>query len=320
MYTRPILACLFFYVILSFPALAQQDYPNKPIKVIVLFPAGGVTDLGARIVLDRMSTSLGQPILIDNRPGAGTKLGTLIAVKAPKDGYTLYLNNNSYSILAALDSDPGYDAENDLTAIGLSASYGMAMIVNPSTNVQSLAELIDIARKNPGKLTYGSAGLGSGTHFMGEHFKQLTGTDILHVPYKSTQLATQDVAGGRIDIAFEGSVKPYVDSGKVRIIAVTDVNRDPRFPNIPTVSEAGLPEFTFASWLGLFAPNGLTDKQIMRLNQALNEATSDISVKRRLSDMGLTATIGPPNLLRSQIKDDLIRYKKIAATVKIKIQ
>jgi tripartite-type tricarboxylate transporter receptor subunit TctC len=259
--------------------------------------------------------------VIENKPGGGFTIGLDIVAKAAPDGYTIGMGPiGAMAISPNMMSRMPYDVERDIQPVSMVTKGHLLLAVSPQLPINSVSELIAYAKKNPGKLTYGSAGLGSGTHFMGEHFKQLTGTDILHVPYKSTQLATQDVAGGRIDIAFEGSVKPYVDSGKVRIIAVTDVNRDPRFPNIPTVSEAGLPEFTFASWLGLFAPNGLTDKQIMRLNQALNEATSDISVKRRLSDMGLTATVGPPNLLRSQIKDDLIRYKKIAATVKIKIQ
>ena len=297
---------------------AQAVYPHKPIKVIVPFPPGGVTDLGARIVLDRMSTALGQPMLIDNRPGAGSKLGTQLALKAPKDGYTLYINNNSYSILSALDDEAGYDAENDLTPVAMGATYGMAVVVNPAEPAQTLLEFLEGVRKNPGKYTYGSAGVGSGTHFMGEFLKQIARIDMLHVPFKSTQLATQEVAAGRVNLAFEGSVKPYVDAGKGRILAVTDTQRDPRFPTIPTVTEAGVPEFTYMSWLGMLVPNGVPEPIIKRLNEAFNEATADPTVKRKLADMGLNATGTTPAQFKQVIREDVQRYKKIGQTIQLK--
>lgn len=297
---------------------AQGAYPNKPIKVIVPFPPGGVTDLGARIVLDRMATALGQPMLIDNRPGAGSKLGTQIAMKAPKDGYTLYINNNSYSILSALDGDAGYDAVTDMTPIAMGATYGMAVVVNPSDPAQNLLEFLELARKNPGRFTYGSAGIGSGTHFMGEYLKQIARIDMLHVPFKSTQLATQEVAAGRVNLAFEGSVKPYVDAGKVRILAVTDTQRDPRFPQVPTVTEAGVPDFTYMSWLGMLVPNGVPEAVIKRLNEAFNEATADPVVKKKLADMGLNATGTTPEQFAKVIQEEVQRFKKIGQTLTLK--
>ncbi len=315
------IACgmLFLYTSLNSICYAQQNYPNHPIKVIVPFPAGGVTDMGARIIMEKMGDYLGQPMLIDNRPGAGTKLGTMVAMKSPKDGYTLYLNNNSYSILPAVDPDPGYNAETDLAPIGLSAFYGMAMIVNSNVSWNNMSEMIEFAKKNPGKLTYGSAGIGSGTHFLGEHLMILTGTKMLHVPYKSTSLASQEVAAGRIDFAFEGAVKPFVDGGRVKIIAVTDTQRDPRYPQVPTVGESGFTEFTFSSWLAVFAPAGTPDPIIQKLNQALNFANNDPSVKKKLADMGLNAFTGTPDMLAKQISKDLLQYKKIATAANIKI-
>jgi tripartite-type tricarboxylate transporter receptor subunit TctC len=305
---------------LTCAAYAQSAWPNRPVKVIVPFPAGGVTDVSARIILDRMGQALGSPLLVENRPGAGTKLGTAAAIKSPKDGYTLYMNNSSYSMLPVLDPEAGYDAERDLVPVGLGTSYGMAVAVNAASPHKSLRELVSAAKQNPGKLSYGSAGMGSGSHFMGEHLKKLAGVDMLHVPFKSTSVATQEVAAGRVDLAFEGAIKPFVDSGKVKVIAVTGTTRDPRFPQIPTVAEAGMPEFTFESWLGLFAPVGTPEAIITRLNQAMNEAVADPGVKQKLADLGLTATGGPPAKLRAQIATDLAHYRKIAADTGVKLQ
>jgi tripartite-type tricarboxylate transporter receptor subunit TctC len=305
---------------LTCAAYAQSAWPNRPVKVIVPFPAGGVTDVSARIILDRMGQALGSPLLVENRPGAGTKLGTAAAIKSPKDGYTLYMNNSSYSMLPVLDPEAGYDAERDLVPVGLGTSYGMAVAVNAASPHKSLRELVSAAKQNPGKLSYGSAGMGSGSHFMGEHLKKLAGVDMLHVPFKSTSVATQEVAAGRVDLAFEGAIKPFVDSGKVKVIAVTGTTRDPRFPQIPTVAEAGMPEFTFESWLGLFAPVGTPEAIITRLNQAMNEAVADPGVKQKLADLGLTATGGPPAKLRAQIATDLAHYRKIASDTGVKLQ
>jgi tripartite-type tricarboxylate transporter receptor subunit TctC len=306
--------------VLSGAAYAQPAWPNRPVKVIVPFPAGGVTDLSARIILDRMGQALGSPLIVDNRPGAGTKLGTAAAIRSPKDGYTLYMNNSSYSMLPVIDPEAGYDAERDLVPVGIGTSYGMAVTVNAASPYKSLPELVSAAKQNAGKLSYGSAGMGSGSHFMGEHLKKLAGINMLHVPFKSTSVATQEVAAGRVDLSFEGSVKPFVDSGKVKVIAVTGTTRDPRFPQIPTVTEAGMPDFTFESWLGLFAPVGTPEAIITRLNQAMNEAVTDPAVKQKLADLGLTATGGPPAKLRAQIATDLAHYRKVAADTGVKLQ
>ena len=194
----------------------------------------------------------------------------------------------------------------------------MAVVVNPAEPAQNLLDFLDSARKNPGKFTFGSAGVGSGSHFMGEFLKQIARVDMLHIPFKSTQLATQEVAAGRVNLAFEGSVKPYVDAGKVRILAVTDTQRDPRFPQVPTVTEAGLPEFTYISWLGLLVPNGVPEPIVKRLNEAFNEATMDPVVKRKLADMGLNATATSPTQFTQVIREEVQRYKKMSQSISLK--
>lgn len=299
-------------------AQAQGGYPARPVRVIVPFPAGGVTDIGARVVTERLGQLLGQPFVIENRPGAGTKLGTEAAVKAPKDGYTLYLSNASYAILPVVDPSAGYDPEKDLAPVRTIATYGLSIVVNPALPVKSLGEFIDYARKHPGRVNYGSAGQGSGVHFAGEWLKHLTGISMTHIPYRSTSLAVQDVAGGRLDMTMDGAVKPYVDAGKVRLLAVTDVRRDPRFPDTPTVAEAGLPGYEQVSWLGLFAPAGTPADVVARLSQAVGELVKEDAVRRRLADLGMSPVSGPADDLARRVGGDLRLYRRIAKETGVK--
>jgi len=305
-------------VAVALGAQAQGGFPTKPMKVIVPFPAGGVTDIGARIVTERMGQILGQPLVIENRPGAGTKLGTDAAIKSTPDGYTLYVSNSSYAILPVVDAQAGYEPTKALAPVGTMATYGLAIVVNPALPVKTLGEFIDYARRHPGKLNYGSSGPGSGVHFAGEQFKQLTGTFMVHIPYRSTSLAVQDVAGGRLDMTMDGAVKPYVDAGKVRLLAVTDVRRDPRFPDTPTVGEAGLPDFKQVSWLGMFAPVGTPTEVIARLNQAMNETLKEAGMKQRLAELGLQPVGGAPSDLLQRAGDDLQLFRKIARDTRLK--
>lgn len=301
-------------------AMAQQTYPSKPVKVVVPFPAGGVTDIGSRVVAEKLGQLLGQPFIIENRPGAGTKLGTDAAIKSPKDGYTLYFSNTSYAILPAIDPNAGYDPEKDLAPIGLVSTYGLALVVNSELPVKSLKEFIDYAKKNPGKVNYGSSGLGSGTHFAMEWLKSVTGTHMVHIPFRSTSLAVQEVAAGRLEVTMDGAVKPYVDSGKVKILAVTDTRRDPRFPDVPTVIEAGIPGYEQVSWLALFAPVGTPPEITSKLNKALADVAADPGVRSRLASLGMTPIAGSPADLQKQVRKDAQTYKKIAADLKIKLE
>ena len=221
---------------------AAHAQPNV-IKMVVPFPAGGVTDQAARIVAEQMAQRLGQPVIVDNRPGAGGRLGIDAVVKAPADGNTLLFTNTSYSIYPVVNPKAGFDPARSLAPISLSASYGLQIVTSTRVPADTLPQFIAYARKNPGKLSYGSAGVGSGAHFAGEFFKSLTGTYLVHIPYRSTAGALNDVAGGQLDLAFDGSAKPLVDAGKVKLLAVTGDKRDPRFPTTPTATEAGLKPF-----------------------------------------------------------------------------
>lgn len=293
---------------------AQQDV----IKMVVPFPAGGVTDQAARIVAEKMGQQLGQTIVIDNRPGAGGRIGTEAVMKAPGDGATLLFTNSSYSILPVVDPKAPYDPLKSLAPISMSATYSLQVVTSTKIPVNTLGEFIAYAKKRPGALSYGSAGVGSGTHFAGEFFKSLTGAFLVHIPYKSTTGALNDVAAGVLDFAIDGAAKPLADSGRVKLLAVTGSKRDPRLPNVPTAAEAGLPPFVLVSWVGVLAPTATPASLVERLNAAANAAVNDPAVQKRFADMGLLAQGGATNRLAQTIEDELKLHQRIAAQAKLK--
>ena len=264
----------------SLSCAAQSAAPV--LHLVVPFPAGGVTDLAARSLAERLGPALGQTVIVENRPGGGSRIGTDVVMKAAPDGQTLLFTNTSYAILPIVDPAVKYEAEKSLLPVGMLASYGLSLVVANALPVKSLPELVAYARSHPGTLSYGSSGPGSGTHFLGEYFKSLTGTFIVHIPYRSTAGALNDVAGATLDIAFDATAKAYADAGRVRMLAVTGAQRDPRLPGVPTAAEAGLKDFVIVSWVGLLAPVGTPPATVTRLNAALNEALAAPALRQRL--------------------------------------
>lgn len=317
-----IAAFVAFVAIATWPkvALAQPSsaaYPTRPVKVVVPFLAGGVTDVGARLVLDQMARSLGGSIVIENKAGAGTRIGTVAAKGAAPDGYTLLMTNSNFTMVPAVEQAPGYDAKADFAPVGNAADYGVQVVVNPVLPIRTVRELVEYARQHPDQLTYGSAGVGSGTQLLGENFKSLTGTRIRHVPFRSTVQALQEVAAGRLDFTFDGAAKSFADSGKVRVIAVTDPVRDPRFPDVPTMREAGYPDMTMVSFLGLFAPAGTPEPVMARLNQSLNEALASPALRERLAEMGMRVRGGAPADLGTRVSEEVAAYRRIVRTANL---
>jgi tripartite-type tricarboxylate transporter receptor subunit TctC len=259
-------------------------------------------------------------VIIDNRPGAGSRIGIDVVARAPADGKTLLFTNSSYSILPVVDPKVAFDPQKTLVPVSMAATYGLQVVTNTRLPVNSLPEFIAYAKKNPGKLSYGSAGPGSGAHFAGEFFKSLTGTYIVHVPYKSTSGALSDVAGGLLDLAFDAASKPLVDAGKVKLLAVTDDKRDPRFPGTPTAAETGMKDFVLQSWVGLLAPAGTPAAALERLNKAAAAAAEDPAVRKRFADMGLLAQGGPAARLGSMIGEEVVLYHRIATQAKLKFE
>lgn len=260
---------------------------GEVLRVIVPYAAGGITDIGARVICEQLGQVLGQPVVVENRPGGGTRIGTSAVFAAKPDGNTVLLTNIAYSILPLVDPSVKYDAPTAAAPVGIASVYPVAVVVNAALPVKTLQDFIEYARKNPGKLTYGSAGPGSGAHLGGELFKALTGTYLVHIPYRSTSSALTEVAAGRVDLTFDATAIELAKTGKVRILAVSGTERDPRMPDVPTVAEAGLKGMETASWLGIFAPLGTPSPVIERLNQALNVAVQNEGLKARFRELGM---------------------------------
>ncbi len=290
------------------------------IRVIVPYAAGGITDIGARVICEQLGQVLGQPVIVENRPGGGTRIGTLAAFAAKPDGNTLLLTNIAYGILPLVDPAVKYDAETAGSPVGVASVYPIALVANAALPVKTLQEFIDYARKNPGKLSYGSAGPGSGAHLGGELFQALTGAQLVHVPYRSTSSALTEVAAGRVDLTFDATAIELAKTGRVRILAVSGTERDPRLPDVPTVAEAGLKGMETASWLGIFAPPGTPAPVIERLNQALNVAVQNEELKARFRELGMVPRSGPPSLLIDQVRHDTRLYRRVIQEAKLKFE
>ena len=256
-------ARLFAAFVLAATAVAAhaQAYPSKAIRLICPFPPGGAVDIASRAIAAELSRTLGQPVTVENRPGAGGNIGGAEAARAAPDGYTLFMTTSGiHAINPVLYSKMTYDPNKDLQPVAALVSVSNVLVVHPSVKANSVAELLALARAQPGKLTYASAGSGTSIHMSGEMFKQLTRTDILHVPYKGSAPAVTDLLGGQVQMMFDNipSALPHVRAGKLRALATTGAKRDPAFPDLPTIAEAGVPGYEAGVWFGLAVPAGPT--------------------------------------------------------------
>ena len=245
-------------------AQAADPYPNRPVKILFGFPAASATDVIARAIGQKLSEKWGQAVVIDNRPGAGGNLGSELAAKSPADGYTIFFGTVANAISTSYYTKLNYDYLKDFTPITLVATTPLVIVANKDVPVKSVRELIDYAKANPGKLNFGSGGVGTSNHLAGEMFKHSTGTDLTHVPYKGTPAAYTDLMSGRVSLMFDNIVAatPHIKSGTLKPIAVTSATRSPSLPDVPTVAEAGLPGFEAVSWIGALVPTG-TPKDIV---------------------------------------------------------
>lgn len=299
---------------------ASAQGTGDVLTIVVPYPAGGVSDLAARTLAEKLGPALGQTVIVENRPGGGSRIGIEAVMRAPADGRTLLFTNTSYAILPVVEPTVRIDPEKSLAPVGMLASYGLQMAVASKIPARTLPEFIAYARSHPGKLSYGSSGPGSGVHFAGEFFKSLTGTFLVHIPYRSTTAALNDVASGVLDVTFDATAKTYADAGKVRILAVTSAQRDPRLPDVPTAVEAGLKRFELASWVGLLAPAATPPATVARINAALNTALADASLRRRLQELGMKPEGGSAERMRQQLRDDGTLYRRIAADAKLRFE
>ena len=297
-------------------AVAAQDYPSKPVRMVVGFPPGGGTDVVARMLQPRLGELLGQPIVIDNRPGAtGTVAAGHVAKSAP-DGYTIMMGHVSVNAIApSLFSNLPYDVERDFAPIGIAAAVPHIVVVHPSLSVATLKELIAYLKARPGQVTFPSAGNGSMPHLAGELFQSMAGVKLVHVPYKGSGQSMQDLLGGQHLVAFDTmpASAPHVRSGKLRALAVSSSERVSTLSDVPTAEEAGLPGYVVTTWYGVFAPAGAPPAIVKRLHAELVKAMRTPDVHEKLQGIGADGSVSKsPAEFAALVRADTARYAKIA--------
>ena len=293
---------------------AHAAYPEKPIRFIIPSAPGGSPDVLMRILVQQMSQQMGVPFVVENKPGASYVLGTMDIVKAPPDGYTLgYGNIVSLAINRSLLPSLPYDVERDLTLLSNCLQVFNLLVVNNNLPVRTVAELIDYAKRNPGKLTNGSSGNGTTGHLGGELFKAMAGVDIVHVPYKGSAQAINDLIGGQIQVMFDNvpSIGPHVKAGRVRALGVSAPRRAASFPEVPTIAEAGVPGYETTIWLGVIAPKGTPSGIVNRLNAEITKITSRADVRAEWAKQGAVAMTMTPDAFGKYVADDIVKWERI---------
>jgi len=292
---------------------AAQSYPNQPIRMIAPFPPGGSVDIMARLIGDPLGRQLGQNIVVENRSGASGNLGMEAAARAAPDGYTLVLNTIPLVTNQSLFKNLTWDPIKDYVHIGMVATAPHALVVPPKNPANSVKELIAAARASPGKLNYASAGIGTTFHFCAEMFKDETGTNIVHVPYKGGGPALVDTLSGQVDMSFPtlSAVLPHVKAGKLKALAVTSSTRSKLLPDVPTMQEAGVKGFEFTQWLAILAPAGTPQPVVARLNQALNAALGSKEVGEKFHQQGFEPFATSPEEARKFLANEVQRYARL---------
>ena len=301
----------------------SQAYPSRPIRMVVGFPPGGGTDVVARIISPKLSENLGQPVVIENRPGATGTVAAAAVAKSPADGYTIMMGHVSVNAIApSLFPNLQYDVIKDFAPITLAASVPHFVVVHPSVPVNSIQELIEYAKARPGKLSFPSAGNGSTPHLAGEIFKSMAGLNIVHVPYKGTGQSMADLLAGQHQVAFDTAPASAgnVRSGRMRVLGVSSAKRVPEFPDVPTVAEAGVPGYEVTTWYGIFAPGGTPAAIVSRLHAETMKAMQSPEVRPRLAEAGADGTLTrTPEEFAAIVRADVARYAKIIKEAGLKI-
>jgi tripartite-type tricarboxylate transporter receptor subunit TctC len=291
--------------------VAAQTWPTKPIKWIVPFAPGGTTDILARTIGEKLATALGQPVVIENRPGAGGGVGAEFTAKAPPDGYTIMGGTiSTHAINASLYKSLPYDPVKDFEPITLIARVPNMLVVNPDIPAKNVAELIALLKSSPGKYTFASSGNGTSQHLSGELFKSMAGVDMQHIPYKGSPPALQDVVGGQVTMTFDNitTAWPLAKGGKLRALAVTTAMRSPIAPDVPTLAEAGLAGYEVGSWQGVFAPAGTPPEIVRRLNVEMVKIINMPDVRDKLIGLGAEPVANTPEEFSALVKTEVVKW------------
>ncbi|WP_151446157.1 tripartite tricarboxylate transporter substrate binding protein [Lacisediminimonas profundi] len=307
----------------AMPAIAQAPagFPNKPVTLVVTYPPGGPLDTAGRVLSARLQEMWKQPVIVENRPGANGAIGAAIASRAAPDGYTLLVNSFHHAVLPSLMPNTGYDVIKDFTPVSFVAQYDVFLIAHPSAPFNTVSELIAYAKKNPGKVTYASAGSGGGTHMAGELFRLQTGTQLLQIPYKGSAAAVTDVLGGQVNMMFADgpSAVPHIKKGSVKVLAVGSPKRSPLLPEVPTFEEAGLKGYQAYAWAGVLAPTGTPKAIVDKLSADIKVALNHPDSKKRLFGVGGTAAPSTPEQYGKFFNSEMTKWAKVVKDGNIKI-
>jgi tripartite-type tricarboxylate transporter receptor subunit TctC len=311
-------ACASFAAVL--PAQAA-GYPEKPVQIVVPFPPGGAGDVMGRLLARQLESRLGQPVVVDNKPGAGTAIGAQFVANAKPDGYTLLLSSNStYTLNPAIQPKLSYDPVKAFEPVGMVANMALILVAHPSVQENSVQQLVAAAKAAPEKYMYGSFGNGTVSHFSGEMFKAAAGVKMTHVPYRGSAPAMTDLVGGQIPLAFDSVVAavPHIRTGKIKPLAVTTTTRSALLPDVPTVAESGYAGYQMSSWIVLVAPRGLPPEVKQKLEQALAAAMDDAELRDKLKGVGFEPAYAPIKDWSGMVGKDIARLRKIAEQSNIK--
>lgn len=308
-------------LLLAFGAVAQAAWPEKPVRLLVGFAPGG-SDIGGRIVAQKLSEMWGQPVVVDNRPGAAGNIAADAVAKSAPDGYTMLLFVNSYTINTSVYKGLQWDAVRDFTPIGRYTLSPMIVVVNPKFPAKSLKEMTDYAKANPGKLFFGSAGSGTAPHLVGELYAMKTGVEMTHVPYKGSAPSVTGLVGGEVQLSFaaSSSVAAFVKDGRLRPLAVTTSKRDPQFPDLPTVEQAGIPDFDADIWYAFVMPAKTPPAIVKKVADDLKTVLSDPDIQAKLRANGLEPAFLGPEETAALIKRDVSRWKEVADRIKLQLE
>lgn len=289
-----------------------QSYPDRPIRFIVPFAAGGAGDITARVIAPRLAESLGQQVVVDNRPGAGSIIGTNFVAKSPPDGYTILLANVAFGALPALHRKLPYDPVKDFAAVSLVNFAPHVLLVHPSLPVKTTKELIALAKARPGQINYSSAGIGSSNHLNAELFRIDTGIDMVHVAYQGGAQALTALLSGEVQVDFAGTLVslPHIQSGRARALAITSTKRMAILPDVPTLAEAAVPGFEFLAWHGVLVRAGTSNEIIETLNRAINQALAQPDIADRMAGLGVESTGSTPAQMANRIKVESEKWKE----------